>query len=173
MGRGIVRIRRNRRVEAGERGALCGFVGTQVVERTAAQIVVVGRNVGRATGARQILVGAAVRLVGCRHLVCERARDRIGDLALHGEDIAHAAVEGPRPAAEAGRAIDEIGGDPHDFARAAHAAVEQECNAERRRDGLRVILAIAEFPDDVSAITSSRMLRASVARTSSDRPSEK
>ena len=59
--------------------------------------------------------------------------DGLRDLVLQGEDVGQVAVVAVGPDVVAGRAVDQLGGDPHPAAGLAHAAFEHVADAELAR----------------------------------------
>ena len=64
----------------------------------------------------------------------ERARDPLGDLALHGEDVLHVAVVDFGPDVLLGRGVDQLPGDADAIPRATHASLENRADAQLARD---------------------------------------
>ena len=63
--------------------------------------------------------------------------DRLGDLVLDRENVVEVAVVALGPHVVAGRAVDQLGGDPHPAAGLADAAFEHVADAELARDRRR------------------------------------
>jgi hypothetical protein len=82
-------------------------------------------------------VSARTSTLGAGLLAFQRAAqgidDRVGDLALHGEDVVELAVVGLRPQVAVVHRVDELRGDAHLVAGLAHAAFEDVADLSARR----------------------------------------
>ena len=68
-----------------------------------------------------------------QQLQLQRRHDGLADLVLQGEDVGEVAVVALGPDVVAGRAVDQLGGDPHPAAGLAHAAFEHVADAQLAR----------------------------------------
>ena len=71
----------------------------------------------------------------------QQRRDLLGDLVLHGEDIAGVALELLRPLVKTGGDVDELHGDAQAVAGLAHAALEQTTDSELAAHFAQVVVA--------------------------------
>ena len=137
---GVPRVACDRLVEQIQRAALGRLVVTVLVHGAAAKVGVERDDVYRSTRRRALGLG-------CRRggdLRGHGRRDRVGDLLLHRENIVDRALEGVRPAREAAAAIHQVDRHPDVVARPAHAAMQQEGDAQLCGDLHRAFVALAK-----------------------------
>src|SRR5262249_13600254 len=136
IGRGKVRIERDRAVEQRQR-FIDGRAGAQMEVRHSAQVIIIGI---------ETLGGLALRTrdLGLFELRREGANHARRDLVLQVENIVERAFETVGPEVGAGRRVDELAGDAYTLRGSANAALEHIAHPELTADLLDVHAAALE-----------------------------